>query len=326
MFGYKSEVFLIKGKYYSFTQNHMMFPLIRYGAIENGLTIDDSVALRAFDEICADVLIMKHESKWGLFPMLEITGQGCADWASTNDTPFIYDSFKILSYKDPERYNETFDSFILLNEKDKWSAVKIVKGKEREIELPVEPDLESCSDSMIIQKLEQKYGIVLEVKEVSNSYSDDEEDEEVPVFDDDKDFMKRFDLIGDDKTFLRLIIGLDQYDLGRDFLYAVAHKNMYAAILIGKSLLSDIPRRIAKRDSTEQEKELEEAMKHHHDIVLNTCMDYFKLGKKYAVQSGNTIMSEIADVYIEEAQDVYNSRHPKPLGKLPFLKDRIKKN
>ena len=60
MFGYKSEVFLIKGKYYSFTQNHMMFPLIRYGAVENGLTIDDTVALRAFDEICADVLIMKH--------------------------------------------------------------------------------------------------------------------------------------------------------------------------------------------------------------------------------------------------------------------------
>lgn len=137
--------------------------------------------------------------------------------------------------------------------------------------------------------------------------------------------MKRFDLIGDDKTFLRLIIGLDKYDLGRDFLYAVAHKNMYAAILIGKSLLSDIPRRIAKKDSTEQEKVLEEAMSHHHDIVLNTCMDYFKLGKQYADQSGNAIMSQIADVYIEEAQDVYKSRHPKPLGKLPFLKDRKKK-
>ena len=315
MYDYKSEVFLIKGKYYTFTQNHMMFPLIQYGAVEGGITIDETVPLRAFDEICADVLIMRHGSKWGLFPTFEITGQGCADWASINDTPFIYDSIKILSYKDPKRFNESFDSFILLKEQENWKAVRIEKGRGSEIELPLESGLESSSDSFLIEQLEQKYGVKFDVHDVSISSPDKEEPKEFDVF---KDFKWNF-WGGDEIELLRAVIGNYEYELSMPYLYAAAHKDEYATLLIGKSLLKDVPKKRVEKDANGKD------LIEFDDTILERSVSYLELAKKYADEVGNKTISDIARVYLDEARHVHETRHPRPLSDISRLIKKTKK-
>ncbi len=302
---YKSEVFLIKGRYYTFTQNHLMFPLIRYGAVEGGLSIDDGYSASASDRNCSDVLIYRHGPKWGLFPALEIIGQ-CADWASENDNPFIYDSFRILYSENSDPY---IDSFILLKKDGIWRAVSIVYGQDTEIELPLEPGLESDTDDILLHALEERYGIKLihrvparEIDEPGSKNQDERRE-----FDFDKDFIGSLGLGWSKFDVLKLILGFDDYDLSLPYLYAAAHKNAYAAILIGKSLFKDVPE---QTDTC--------SINDFHDTVLDCSLNYFKLAKGYADEAEDKTASDIASAFIEEAEYVQEKRRPKPVSQFPI--------
>lgn len=313
---YKNEVFLIKGRYYSTVSSSSVFFFLRYGAVEGSLTVDETVGVKAFDPFCHDVLIKKRGHKWGLFPLVYIHTEGNADWASDDNNPFIYDSFKILCHEDVERGNELFDSFILLNEGNKWHAVRIDRG-EGVIHLNNESGLETNSDTTLLEAIEEKYKMRLKFRDLIKKDNDktisQEKSVSIPEFDLDKDFrecFKRYDDISVNTCLIRLILSGTKNNCGINgcLLYAVAHKSPHAAILIGKQILEDVTERI-----TEDKKSGDDCFRSddsYYNKMLNCSIEYFRLAKHYSDESGDTTLSDIAWVYLTKAESVYRGLRP----------------
>lgn len=314
MSDYKEEVFLIKGRYYTFTQNYLAIPLTRYGAIEGGITIDDSDRIGKYDDYCADVLIKKHDGKWGVFPSVSINGMGCADWASENDNPFIYEDYLIASSGEFGEDPNTYETFLLLKNGALWEAHRVVEGTESPISLPIEDGLSFEDEKVLVDKLEQKYGISLHVQE---RYNIPNEEDECTVFDDNKEFVRRYTLSGDNKRFIKMLFGMEPYMPDMSYLYAAAHKNVYATILIGKNILDDF----LKQDKEGKQEKLND----YEKALLDCCMDYLSLGKQYAEIAHNTTMSDIADVLLDEAQDIRIFRSPSKFVSSEEFQKRILK-
>ncbi|MCR4859994.1 MAG: hypothetical protein K5910_04960 [Bacteroidales bacterium] len=287
MYSYKEEVFLIKGRYYTFTQNHTVFPLIKYGAVEGGLTIDRSKGIGKYDGSCVDILVMEHNGKWGVFPRISFNGMGCADWASENDRPFVYDDYLVASsgvFGDDEP--DTYETFLLLKEDGLWKAFRDTRGTDAAIDLPEETGLSFGDVDAVLKGLEERYALALKVQDRQDMGNDE------PVFDTTMDFVKQYSIHGENRRFIEMIFGLEKYSPDKACLYAAAHQNAVAAILIGKSLLDGI--RKADKDG--------EFLDDYGKAVLGSSIDYLTSGKRYAEQSGDTTMADIAEVFLDQAR------------------------
>jgi len=288
MSNFKEEVFLIKGHYYTFSQNYIAIPLTNYGAIEGGITIDSTDRIGKFDGFAADVLIKKHGDKWGVFKSVSINGMGCVDWATDDDNPFVYDDYQIASNgyfgDDPDGY----ETFLLLKKKGQWKAFRLIRGETTPICLQEEDGLVFKSKIVIKKRLEDKYNIKLRCQEKCD-YNDSENSSE---FDDDKDFMKRYSLRGEHR-FISMVLGLESYLPDMSLILAAAHKNVYATVLIGKYLISEYKQNAKVSDTN---------LNDYEKKLLDTCIDYFTLGKQYADLTNNKTMSDIAMVFWEKAR------------------------
>ncbi len=315
---YKREVFLIKGRYYASGFDFF----VDYGAVEDSLTIDDYYGVQAVRWFRPNLLIIRHGHKWGLFPSINVVAEDYTDYASENDNPFIYDSFRILCHEDAEHNNELFDSFVLLNVGERWYAVRIEIGKGLVTELNIESDLETDSDSALLEAIEERYKMKLKFRDLSQNdgdSNDSDDKEELTDFNIDRDFKKRYynpcDCCSDTTSFTRMILfGLsDPYWGGIEhdisFYYAAAHRSPHAALIIGKLLLDRVTEGIAN-DKKNGDKYYKPDISYYY-TRLDRSIEYLRLAKRYADESGDTTLSDIAWLYLEKAEDFDREIKPK---------------
>lgn len=314
---YKYEVFFIKGRYYKWI-GVCYNPLASYGAVSGSLSIDASDSVAKYDGFSSDVLIGCHDGKWGLLSSISIITEGSAEFASEDGTPFIYDNYDVVRSGEWGDDPDSYEVFILLQKDSKWKALRLTRGKDTPVSLPEEPNLEVDSKETLIKQLEERYGIKLHVQ-AREDYSIDEENE-LREFDDQKDFMRRYVLDNDYIRLIQLAIGVESYSFDTSFIYAAAHHNLYATILIGKEILDNTRNKLKKK------KELDS----YETTLLKTSIEYLRLGKEYADKAENKTMSDIAAALLDDAETILFLRTPrpkatKPLVTLRSLKDRKKK-
>ena len=309
---YKSEVFLIKGRYYASGFDFF----VNYGAVESGLTIDDCIPVQAVKSFMPNMLIIRHGHRWGLFPSICVISEDSTDYASKDDNPFKYDSFRILCHEDAEYNNELFDSFILLNVGERWHAVKIEIGKGLVAELSDVSGLETDSDSALLEAIEERYKMSFKFRDLSQSDGESNDScykEELTEFDIDRDFRKRyynaFDCCSDNTCFTRMILFGLPFFLDTSFYYAAAHRNPYAALIIGKYLLEEVTRWIAANKENGDKDDKPDIS--HYYTRLDSSIEYLRLAKHYADESGDTTLSDIAWLYLEKAEAFDREIKPK---------------
>lgn len=312
---YKKEVFLIKGRYYASS----ILSLVEYGAIEGSITTDDYHPVQVIKWFCPNMIIIRHGHKWGLFPSICVCAEELTDYASEDDNPFIYDSFRLLCHEDAEHNNELFDSFILLNTGEKWHAVKIEIGEGLVAKLIKEPALETDSDIALFEAIEEKYRMNLRFRDLSENEAENNKDncdtEELREFDVDRDFVQRyynsFDDCSNTTSFMRMILFDFPYQYWYDInlYYAVAHRSPHAALIIGKHLLDEVTKGIARdKESGDNCYKPDES---YYNKRLGNSIEYLKQAKRYADESGDTTLSDIAWLYMQKAEDLYNERQPR---------------
>lgn len=270
-----------------------------------------------------DVIVASHGGKWGVFPALEICGFEDMVYASEDSNPFIYDGWVIARNGDSRTDPETYEAFILLKKENRWNALRVTRGTA--ICLPEEEGLDSETPEALIEKLEEKYSIRLHMREDSDHTI---KGGEAPAeFDVEKNFLVHYDMFlkdpsmcGEHVRLIQMAIGLEQYNCDRTHLYAAAHGDPYATVLLGRELFLELREYSDKRDKDEEVFTKEE--KERLDALLDTCLGYLRLGKKYADEKGNKTMGDIAVALFDCADAiprfVVKSGGVPSLGRFPF--------
>ena len=176
-----------------------------------------------------------------------------------------------------------------------------------------------------IEKLDEKYSIRLHMREDSDHMIIGGE---APAeFDVEKNFLVHYDMFlkdpsmcGEHVRLIQMAIGLEQYNCDRTHLYAAAHGDPYATVLLGRELFLELREYSDKRDKDEEVFTKEE--KERLDALLDTCLGYLRLGKKYADEKGNKTMGDIAVALFDCADAiprfVVKSGGVPSLGRFPF--------
>lgn len=330
---YKNELFLIKGRYYTWFGQGGYGSLEYRGAVEGSIVVDDSTELSKYLKPF-DVILAGHDGKWGVFPAIEICGCEDALYASDDSKPFIYDDWMIVRNGESRADPETYEAFILFRKEGLWNAFRVTRDSA--IRLFEEEGLVSETPEALIEKLEGKYGIRLHIRLDRNSSIDgveapEEFDEEASAeFDVEKDFLRPYyPTFADDLSMyaknvrlIQMAIGLERYTCGKSFIYAAAHKDPYAAVLLGRDLF------IRLREVSEKRKQDKEAFNEEgleaYDAMLDTCLGYLRLGKQYADEKGDKTIGDIAVALYEYAcgipRFVVRKSNGPGLRQIPYLK------
>ena len=274
---YKDEVFLIKDRYYTFSSVYHIFPMVEYGAVEASLTIDMSDDLH-FSDCFSDVLILQHGEKWGFFPRIACSG-GSVDWASIDSQPFQYEDFRAtIDYSGIGEADEF--GLIFLKKDGRWGAIKAVDHIPSPVIIESFLPFEYDTFDSILEAASHKCGHRIDVKLVSDRIVD-----EAPAFDVKADFMSKFSLTDDTRSVLDVVLGMSGYELDKDILYAAAHHNPYALIIVGRKLY-------------EEEKETREGWYSSDSAKVQCARSYLKLAVVAARSENNKTLEEIAEAML----------------------------
>lgn len=327
---YKNELFLVKGRYYAWSGQGGYGELEFRGAVEDGVVVDYHASVSKYRCFAPDVILASHDGRWGVLPAVVKGGDSDALYASADGDPFVYDDWVTVRSGERGDDPETCEVFVLLKD-GLWKALRVTRV-ENGICLPEEEGLASETPAALIGKLDEKYGIRLHVleeraglaAEAEASGKIDAGEVRPPAeFDVEKDFLSRYSgylddpsMYGDRVRLIQMAIGLEMYSIGTDFIYAAAHGDPHAAVLLGRDLyfrLSAISERRESGEETFAEKQLE-----LYDALRDTCLGYLRLGKKYADEKGNMTMGDIAGALYEYADAIPRFKaRTAPLGTFP---------
>ena len=307
---YKNELFLIKGRYFTHIGFVGDFPLADYGAVEGGVVVDaDDSAIKGRGFV-PDVLLACHNGKWGVIPALEICSESSAVFASADSNPFTYDDYEVARSEENNDNQEPVEVFILLKKDGDWKAMRVEHGPS--VLLEEEQPVSNTSEDLVTE-LDEKYSVHLHLQEKATA-----PDEKLPEFDIYENFLNRYIYNGKTIRLTKMLIGLEPYEYDKAFMFAAAHKEPYATILMGRELLAMVQGFSEKRD------EADETRLARYDAMLETCKAYLMLGKQYAEEKGDATLADIAEALYDEACEVYTfskkNRASRPLCRPPYLK------
>lgn len=296
MGGFKEEVFLIKGRYYTGNSIYGDFPFVIFGAVEGSLIIDETdwLSYSGFP-VAPDVYIMRHGQKWGLFPLVSASG-GSSVHASVDDKPFVYNDYRFSeNYMGAGKPMEC--GFVFLKKDEQWGLFmvenhdsKFAAGERIKEYLPFNYERFEA----IYEVACQKFGATIPLKTEFRI-----RDEDCWEFDVNEDFLRGFDRPNSSERIMEMAAGHGYYKLvGKDTLYAAARRNPYALTLIGRKLYDDVKKEIAEATEPSEEKDRDLTAK------LKCSEEYLNLATTAAKAEGNEELGFIISNLLAEVTNL----------------------